>query len=279
MADSSELTVQSTVTLSSGHKLPRLGFGVFQNSDATPAILEAFKIGYRQVDTAQFYRNEAQVGEAVRKSGLKRSDVFITTKIMSGNHGYHSTQRGIADSLARMKFDYIDLFLIHDPLSGTQRRLETYKALSEARAAGKINSVGVSNYGIKHLEEIRTAGYELPSVNQIELHPFNQQTEIVKYCKENNIVVQAYCPLVHGKMDHPIILGLAAKHKRDPAQILVRWSLQKGFVPLPKSSRAARIQSNADVYDFELDVDDMRKMESLDRGKAGSISWNPVAAP
>ncbi|KAF9482188.1 Aldo/keto reductase [Pholiota conissans] len=275
----SELALQSTVTLSSGHKMPLLGFGVFQNSDATPSVLEALKIGYRHVDTAQYYRNEAQVGEAVRKSGLNRSDVFITTKIMSNNHGYHSTQRGIADSLARMKFDYIDLFLIHDPLSGTQRRLETYQALLEAKATGRINSVGVSNYGVKHLEEIKTAGYELPSVNQIELHPFNQQTDIVKYCREHNIIVQAYCPLVHGKMNHPIILDLASKYKRDPAQILVRWSLQKGFVPLPKSERPARIESNANVYDFDLDVDDIHKLDNLNRGKAGSISWNPVDAP
>jgi len=280
MADNSKkLTLQSAVTLSSGHSMPLLGFGVFQNNNAEPSTLEAFKVGYRHIDSAQLYQNEGQVADAVRKSGLNRSDVFITTKIMSRNHGYDSTKRGINSSLAQMKFDYIDLFLIHDPLSGKARRLETYKALAEAKQAGKIKTIGVSNYGVRHLEELKAAGYEKPSVNQIELHPFNQQRDIVKYCKDNDIVVQAYCPLVHGQMDHPVILEVSSKYNREPAQVLVRWSLQKGYVPLPKSARASRIKSNANVYDFELAEEDMQKLDSLDQGKEGSISWNPVDAP
>ncbi|KDR75170.1 hypothetical protein GALMADRAFT_226827 [Galerina marginata CBS 339.88] len=258
--------------------MPLLGFGVFQNQNATPSVVEAFKAGYRHVDSAQVYRNEAQVGEAVRQSGLDRVDLFITTKCVSKTHGYESTKSGLDQSLAKMQFDYVDLFLIHDPLSGKDRRLPTYKALLEGKATGKIKAVGVSNYGVKHMEEIKEAGYELPDVNQIELHPLCQQKPIVKYCQENNIIVQAYCPIIRGRMDNPVIQEVAIKHTRDPAQILIRWSLQKGYVPLPKSATPSRIRSNADVYDFELDKEDMQKLDALDLGKAGSISWNPVDA-
>ncbi|KAG6812022.1 hypothetical protein H0H92_004684 [Tricholoma furcatifolium] len=205
----------------------------------------------RHVDSAQVYRNEAHVGEAT--------------------HGYESTLKGVDTSLSKFNLDYIDLFLIHDPFSGTERRLATYQALQEAKTAGKIKTVGVSNYGIKHLEEIRNAGFPMPSVNQIE-------RPIVSYCRDNNIVVQAYCPIIRGKMDHPVITELATKYDRDPAQILIRWSLQKGFVPLPKSATPARIHSNAQVYDFELADEDVAALDALDRGKDGAVSWNPVDA-
>lgn len=259
--------------------MPLLGFGVFQNFIATPSVLEAFKAGYRHVDSAQAYHNEAQVGEAVKESGIDREDLFITTKCVSRTHGYSSTLRGVDESLAKFGFDYIDLFLIHDPMSGPERRLETYKALQECREAGKIRAVGVSNYNVKHLEEIKSLGYEMPSVNQIELHPFCQQKPIVSYCRENSIVVQAYCPIIRGKMDHPVILEVVKKYNRDPAQILLRWSLQKGFVPLPKSATPDRIHSNTLLYDFALDQDDMTKLDGLDKGKEGAVSWNPVDFP
>ncbi|KAG6873413.1 hypothetical protein C0995_015838 [Termitomyces sp. Mi166 len=274
----SGLTITSTVKLSSGYLMPLLGFGVYQNYTTRDSVLEAFKAGYRHVDSAQVYRNEADVGEAVRDCGLPREDLFITTKCVSKTHGYESTLKGVDASLAKFKFDYIDLFLIHDPYSGTERRLATYKALQEAKAAGKIRTVGVSNYGIKHLEEIRDAGFPMPSVNQIELHPFCQQRPIVSYCREHGIVVQAYCPIIRGKMDHPTITEIANKYNRDPAQILIRWSLQKGFVPLPKSATPSRIHSNTKVYNFELKEEDVAALDALDRGKDGAVSWNPVDA-
>ncbi|KAF6766047.1 Aldo/keto reductase [Ephemerocybe angulata] len=259
------LTIKSSVRLSSGYLLPLLGFGVYRNTQrAKESVLEAFRAGYRHVDSAQTYRNEVD-------SGIPREEVFITTKIGSSSHGYANTVR-------RFKFDYVDLFLIHDPLSGKTKRLETYKALLEARKAGKIRSVGVSNYGIHHLEEIKDAGYEKPSVNQIELHPFCQQKPIVKYCQEKGIVVEAYCPLIEGRMDHPVIQEIAKELKRDPAQVLIRWSLQKGFVPLPKSATPSRIRSNADVFNFELSKEDMDKLDRLDKGSDGAVSWNPVDA-
>ncbi|KAJ7594328.1 NADP-dependent oxidoreductase domain-containing protein [Mycena floridula] len=260
--------------------MPLLGFGVYQNYDAKPSTMHALKSGYRHVDSAQVYRNESEVGEAIRDSGdlVKREDLFITTKCVSKTHGYEKTLKGVDESLVRFGLDYIDLFLIHDPLSGSRKRLETYKALLEAKKAGKIRSVGVSNYNVKHLEEIANAGYEKPSVNQIELHPFCQQRPIVSYCQERSIVIQAYCPIIRGKMDHKAITKLAEKYNRDPAQILLRWSLQKGFVPLPKSVQNARIESNTNLYDFSLTQEDMESLDALDRGKEGAISWNPVYA-
>ncbi|KAF8635223.1 hypothetical protein AX17_003998 [Amanita inopinata Kibby_2008] len=256
--------------------MPILGFGVYQNYTTKQSCLEAFNAGYRHVDSAQVYRNEAHVGEAVRESGLQRQDLFITTKCVSKFHGYESTLKGIDESLARFKFDYIDLFLIHDPLSGSEKRLATYKALLAGKEAGKIRTVGVSNYGIHHLEEIRNSGFEMPAVNQIELHPFCQQRPIVDYCRKNDIVIEAYCPLIRGNMSHPTITRLAAKYDRDPAHILIRWSLQKGFVPLPKSATPRRIHSNAQVFDFILTDEDMVNLDDLDKGEEGAVSWNPV---
>ncbi|QRV81010.1 aldo/keto reductase family protein [Ceratobasidium sp. AG-Ba] len=225
------------------------------------------------------YRNEEAVGKAVKESGLKREDLFITTKCASRSHGYDKTLAGVDASLAKFGFDYIDLFLIHDPLSGPQKRLETYKALLECKAKGKIRDVGVSNFGVKHLEELKKAGYETPAINQIELHPWCQQKDIVAYCKENEIVVQAYCPLVRGqKWGDPVLKGLAEKHNVSASQVLVRWSLQKGYVPLPKSTHEDRIASNANVYGFELSAEDMASLDALDEGSRGAISWNPVNA-
>ncbi|KAE9388080.1 Aldo/keto reductase [Gymnopus androsaceus JB14] len=263
-------SISSTVKLSSGHDMPILGFGVFRNYDAKPACIAAFKAGYRHIDSAQTYRNEDAVGEAVRESGLERSDVFITTKCVSGDHGYDLTLRGVDWSLQQFGFDYIDLFLIHDPMSGTEKRLATYKALLECKVAGKIRTVGVSNYNVKHLEEIHIAGYEMPAVNQIELHPICQQKSIVEYCEKHSIIVQAYCPIVFA--------SIAAKHRREPAANFIRWSLQKGYIPLPKSATPSRIHSNAQIFDFELDTDDMIRLDALNRGKAGAVSWNPVDA-
>ncbi|KIY74251.1 Aldo/keto reductase [Cylindrobasidium torrendii FP15055 ss-10] len=272
--------LSATLKLPSGYVIPRVGFGVYQNSDAVPAVLEAFKAGYRHIDSAQAYHNEAQVGKAFRQSGLKREDVYITSKINSPDHGYVRTLKGVDASLEEFSFDYLDLYLIHSPLSGRDLRLATYKALVEAKAAGKLKSIGVSNYGIKHIEEIRDAGYELPSVNQIELHPFCQQRQIVKYCVANNIAVEAYCPIMRGqRFDHPILVKISKKHDKDIAQILIRWSLQRDYIPLPKSATPSRIQSNFQVFDWELDVADMDELNGLDLGKDGAVSWNPVDAP
>ncbi|TBU38789.1 Aldo/keto reductase [Dichomitus squalens] len=272
------LAVTSLIRLSTGYDMPRLGFGVYQNYATHDSVLEALRAGYKLVDTAQAYRNEAGVGSALRASGLPREEVFLTTKCISKTHGYEKTSHAVDVSLERLGVDYIDLFLIHDPFKGRDLRLETYRALLDAQRARKIRTVGVSNFGIKHLEELRNAGLKTPSVNQIELHPFCQQRPIVAYCHEQGIVVQAYSPLVRGQLDHAVFEQLAHKHKRDPAQILLRWSLQKGYVPLPKSAKTTRIRSNADLYNFSLDVEDIELLDGLDKGKDGAVTWNPVDA-
>ncbi|EIM90875.1 Aldo/keto reductase [Stereum hirsutum FP-91666 SS1] len=276
----STLSLSSAVKLPSGYMMKLLGFGVYKNYDAKPSCLEALAAGYRHIDSAQMYRNEAEVGEAIRASGIPREDVFVTTKIESKDHGYENTLKGVDESLKRFGFDYIDLFLIHDPFSGPEKRIATYKALLKSRDEGKIRTVGVSNFGIKHLEEIVSSGLELPAVNQLEIHPFCQQRPIVKWCRDHGVVIEAYCPVIRGKMDDPVFLDIARKHgNRDPAQILIRWSLQHGYVPLPKSATPARIRSNANLYDFSLDEEDMERIDALDKGDAGAISWNPIHAP
>ncbi|KAI0780273.1 Aldo/keto reductase [Fomes fomentarius] len=273
-----KLSLTSTVKLPSGYEIPQLGLGVYKNDDPKPAVLAALKHGYRHIDSAQMYRNEAKVGEALRESGIPREQVFITSKIDSGNHGYEKTLAAVDESLNSFKFDYIDLMLLHSPLSGKERRLEAWRALIEARNKGKLRTIGVSNFGVRHLEEIREAGLETPSVNQIELHPLCQQKEIVAHAKKHNIVIEAYCPLIRTHWTDTIV-DVGRKYGKDPAQALVRWSLERGFIPLPKSSNPERVVSNADVYDFELSADDLATLDALDRGKDGAVSWNPVDAP
>ncbi|EIN09065.1 Aldo/keto reductase [Punctularia strigosozonata HHB-11173 SS5] len=272
-------SLTTTVKLSSGYEMPTLGLGVYQNDDCVPACLAALKHGYRHIDSARMYRNEAQVGQAVRQSGVPREEIFVTTKVYDPEHGYESTKRAVQSSLSNFRFDYIDLYLIHSPLSGKERRLETYRALLDLKKEGKIRTVGVSNYGPKHLDEIKAAGLEAPSVNQVELHPFCQQKPIVEYCEKHGIVVQAYSPLVRAKrMDNPILGELSKKYKKDPAQILIRWSLQHNLVVLPKSSQPSRVVSNAEVFDFNIDKDDLEKLDALDQGSKGAVTWNPVDA-
>jgi len=273
--------LSTTVKLSSGYMMPVIGLGVYQNSSCVPACEAALRHGYRHIDTAQVYRNEADVGKSVAAAhayGVKREDVFVTTKVIHNSHGHAATLRTVEESLQKLGFSYVDLYLIHSPLSGKAKRLETYKALLEKRDEGKIRSVGVSNYGVKHLEEIREAGMETPTVNQIELHPLCQQKPIVDYCNKHGIVVQAYCPIIRGDFSNPVLQEVSQHVNKHPSQVLVRWSIQRGFVPLPKSEKPSRVISNVDIFDFELSPEDMAKLDALDKGDAGAISWNPVHA-
>jgi len=232
----------------------------------------------RHIDSARAYRNEAQVGDAVRESGIPREDVFITSKINRISGGYQSCLDDIDDSLKTFGFDYLDLFLIHSAYGGKTVRLEAWKALLAAKKAGKLRSVGVSNYNVKHLEEISGAGLELPSVNQIELHPFCQQKTIVDYCRSRGIIIQAYTPLIRGQFENPVLQELSQKYGKDPAQILIRWSLHHSFVPLPKSQNLDRVRSNIDVFDFEMSREDVQRLDELDCGKDGAVTWNPIDA-
>ncbi|KAI0728263.1 Aldo/keto reductase [Fomitopsis betulina] len=288
MADIEETHIlRAGVKLPSGHTIPALGFGVAFGFDKAgrdprtltkPAVLEAIKVGLRHFDTARMYNNEDHLGEAIKESGIPRAELFITTKVDGAFHGHDKTVTSVNDSLQRLGLDYVDLVLLHDPLSGKTRRLEAYKALLDLKAQGKIRDAGVSNYGVKHLEEIVAAGYELPAVNQLEIHPFCQQRPIVAYCKARNIGIEAYCPLVRGKLDDPVVVKIAKRLDKDPAQILIKWPLQHGFIPLPMSSSPSRIKSNSDVFNFTLSDSDVAELDGLDQGSAGAISWNPVDA-
>ncbi|KAI0373477.1 Aldo/keto reductase [Pilatotrama ljubarskyi] len=265
------LSLSATVRLSSGYEMPILGLGVFENDDCVPACLAALKCGYRHIDSARYYKNEDQVGQAIRQSGIPREQIFVTSKVYDPEHGYEKTLAAVDDSLKKLGYG--------NPLSGKEKRLETWRALVDSKKAGKLRSIGVSNYSGKHIDEIREAGLELPSVNQIELHPFCQQRPIVEYCMANGIIVQAYSPLVRGKLDDPMFAELAKKYNKNAGQIAIRWSLQHGFVPLPKSARPERVESNAQVFDFEISPEDMAKLDRLDKGKEGAVTWNPVDAP
>jgi len=273
------LSITSTAKLLSGYDIPLLGLGVYQNDECKPACEAALKHGYVHIDSAQMYGNEAQVGAAIKATGIDREKVFVTSKVNARQgQSVQQTLSGVETSLQRFGFPYFDLFLIHSPLAGKKIRLETYKALLQKRDEGKIRSVGVSNYAVPHLEEIVEAGLELPTVNQVELHPFCQQRPIVEYCQAKGIMVEAYCPLVRGAFSNPVLQRIVKKTGRTPAQVLVRWSLQKGLVPLPKSSNPTRIAENADVYGWTLSPEDMEALDGLDQGDDGAISWNPTHA-
>ncbi|KAG6914690.1 hypothetical protein DXG01_015935 [Tephrocybe rancida] len=233
------------------------------------------------------YRNEDQVGAAVKASGIPRESLWITSSPRSRKLTFeiaskvadkgNMTTASLNSSLKKLDLGYIDLYLIHSGHGGKGVRLQTYQTLLEYAGPDKpLRSIGVSNYGVKHLEEIREAGLPTPTVNQIELHPFCQQKPIVEYCKKHGIAVQAYCPLVRGDFSDPVIQQVAKEVNKSPAQVLSRWSIQRGFVPLPKSSDPARVVSNADIYDFQLSDAQMAKLDALDRGSGGSVSWNPV---
>ncbi|OAV92730.1 hypothetical protein PTTG_02519 [Puccinia triticina 1-1 BBBD Race 1] len=272
------LSPNSYVTLNSGHRMPVVGFGLYKATDAANSCKEALKVGYTHIDSARHYENESAVGEVLRDCGKDRDAVFLTTKVKAPEHGYETCKNAVIDSVTYPKPDRWDLILLHDPTAGSQKRIESYKALAEALKEGKTKSIGVSNFGVHHLQELEAANVgPLPAVNQVELHPWCQQRWIVDYCKAKGILIEAYCPIVRGKyMDHPTVVSICNKVGKTGAQVLIRWSLQHGFVPLPKSDKAERIQENFDVFSFELDSESMAQLDSLDQGDAGAISWNPT---
>ncbi|KAF2740491.1 Aldo/keto reductase [Polyplosphaeria fusca] len=273
------LTITSILPLkNSSHGIPALGFGVYQSPPPTcvQSCQAAFRAGYRHVDTAQYYANESSVGRALIESKIPRSDFFITSKILSPGTDVDSTYRKIEESVLKLDSvnGYVDLYLIHSPNGGTEARQLMWKALILAKENGLVRDIGVSNYGIGHIEEMKDIDpkHWPPVVNQIELHPWCQQREIVEYCKGKGIVIEAYCPLVRNqKSENKILTSIATKHQSTPNRVLVRYCLQKGWVPLPKSDTPTRIASNADVYGIALDDEDMQKLDALDQGREGAI--------
>jgi diketogulonate reductase-like aldo/keto reductase len=260
--------------LTSGTRIPQVGLGVWKarGKSSQDAVAAALRLGYRHVDTAQAYGNEQEVGEAIRTSGLKREEVFVTTKLWNADQGYDSALRAFDASLARLGFDYVDLYLLHWPVAG--KRLDSWRALEKLHSEGRARAIGVSNFLVPHLEELLAHAKVPPSVDQIEVHPFLQQRETRAFCAAKKIVVEAYSPLTHGTlMDHAAITKVARTVKKSNAQVLLRWGIQHGMVVLPKSVNAGRIAENADVFGFELGAPEMRILDDLDEGHA--TGWDP----
>jgi 2,5-diketo-D-gluconate reductase A len=263
------------ITLNDGKTIPQLGFGVWQvpNGAVTEAVQTAIKAGYRSIDTAQGYGNEAGVGKAIAESGVPREELFITSKLRTRDQGYDSTLKSLMGTLDRMGLDYLDLFLIHWPVPAHDRYSDTWKAFVQLQRDGRIRSIGVSNFLPEYLDRIIGDTGVTPAINQIEVHPEFQQLDVRAFHDQHDIAIESYSPLGSGSgiLDNAVIGGIAKKHGKSPAQAILRWHLQQGLIVIPKSVHAERIQANIDVFDFELDEDDMAAIGKLDRpdGKTG----------
>jgi 2,5-diketo-D-gluconate reductase A len=250
-------------------QIPQLGFGVFQvpPEDTADIATRALLAGYRHIDTAAGYRNEAGVGQAIHAAGLDRSEVFITTKVHNDDHGYEQAKHAAAASLEKLESGHIDLLLIHWPVPSKDRYVETWKALIELQQEGVARAIGVSNFQPAHLERIIRETGVTPAINQVELHPYFQQQGLRREHEDLGIVTEAWSPLAQGKvLDDPVITDIADAHGKTPGQIVIRWHLQLGNVVIPKSATQERIESNADVFDFHLTDDQMASIEALDAG-------------
>ncbi|HET9530400.1 MAG TPA: aldo/keto reductase [Blastocatellia bacterium] len=267
------------IRLNNGVNISALGLGVYQaesGRETERAVLDALDLGYRHIDTAKAYGNEKDVGRAIKKSGIPREEVFITTKLWNTDHGYDQTKRAFDESRSDLGVDYIDLYLIHWPVEGL--RGESWRAMVELLERGDCRSIGVSNYTINHLEELLASSSIVPAVNQVEFSPFLYQRELLRFCRQKGIQLEAYSPLTQGKrLDHPTLVALARKHGKTPAQILIRWAIEHDLVVIPKSVRRSRIEENADVFDFSIVREDMALLDSLDEGFR--TCWDPTDAP
>lgn len=253
--------------MNDGRSMPGLGFGTWElgREEARRSVAEALETGYRLIDTAKIYGNEEEVGEAVRHSILARDEVFVTTKLWTGDQGYESALVALDASLDRLGLEYVDLYLIHWPGHDPKRRADSWRALVEAQKLGKTKSIGVSNYMIEHLKELFDSSAVVPAVNQIQFHPFVYQgrKELLEFCKKHGIVFEAYSPLAKGRLDDRTLSSIGEKYGKTAAQVMIRWAIQHGTVPLPRSSQVSHIQQNFEVFDYELSSDDMDKINNI----------------
>lgn len=261
-----ENPLQSTIRLNNGVEMPRLGLGTFQSErgeETQNAVRWALEAGYRHIDTAAIYGNEADVGKAIRESGVAREEIFITTKLWNGDQAYEKALRAYDQSIRLLGVDQVDLYLVHWPIRGT--RQEAWRALLKLYEEGRVRAIGVSNYTVRHLKELLADSPVLPAVNQFEVHAFNTRLELVGFCQSHGIVPESYSPLSRGhKLSDPRLAAIAARYGKSPAQMLIRWVLQHDMVVIPKSVRRERIVENADVFDFAIAPADMQALDGLD---------------
>ena len=257
----------STTALHNGVTMPWLGLGVYKVSDGADveqAVHAALEVGYRSVDTATFYGNEAGVGRAIADSSLSREEIFVTSKLWNDDHGYDAALRAFDASMAKLGFEYLDLYLIHWPLPRKDLYRETWKALERLYRDGRVRAIGVSNFTEHHLDRLMTECEVKPMVNQVEYHPRLTQESLLGYCKEHEIQLEAWSPLMRAKIfDNPTLREIAERHEKSVAQVVLRWDLQNGVVTIPKSVNPSRIASNAQVFDFELSTEDMARISEL----------------
>ncbi|MBT2690610.1 aldo/keto reductase [Bacillus sp. ISL-47] len=260
-----QLSLTSTVTLANGVKMPKIGLGVFKvekEDELLTAVNAAIETGYRSIDTASIYGNEEWVGKAIRQSGLKREELFITSKVWNADQGYEETLQAFNTSMVKMGLDFLELYLIHWPVEG--KYADTWRALEQLYWEGKIKAIGVSNFQVHHLEELLKTAEIKPMINQIELHPKLSQKEICSFAARHDMQIEAWAPLMQGGLfENEVLNGLAKKHGKSIAQIILRWHLQNDIIIIPKSTKPYRIKENADLFGFELSAEDISLIDSL----------------
>ncbi|MFS0656112.1 aldo/keto reductase [Bacillus sp. 179-C3.3 HS] len=270
-------SLNDTVTLNNGVEMPWFGLGVFKVEDGNQvvdAVTAAIRNGYRSIDTAAVYKNETGVGKAIKESGVKREDLFITSKVWNADQGYDKTLAAFDASLNRLGLDYLDLYLIHWPGPNAATFKDTWRALEKLYKDGKVRAIGVSNFHVHHLEELLKDAEVVPAVNQVEFHPKLTLQELRQYAKEKGIQIEAWSPLMQGKLlDHEVLKEIASRHDKTVAQVILRWDLQSGVVTIPKSINEERIKQNADIFDFELSEEDMEKINALNNDER--VGSNP----
>ena len=269
--------VEKFMLLSNGVKIPSIGFGTYKSGDdeeTAKIIKNALNLGYKMIDTASFYNNEVGIGNGIKESGIKREDLFLVTKLWNDDHGYDKTIEAFNKSLNNLQVDYIDLYLIHWP---NKLNAETWRAFEHLYETGKVKAIGVCNFKVEHLEELKKTAKIMPMVNQVEIHPFSTKNNIINYCKDNNIKVVAWSPISRGRvLSNDLMIDLSQKYKKSIVQIVLRWHMQKGVIPIPKSSNENRIKENIDIFDFEISSEDMKAIDSLDEGYDMSVTTPPL---
>lgn len=268
--------VEKFMLLSNGVKIPSIGFGTYKSGDdeeTAKIIKNALNLGYKMIDTASFYNNEVGIGNGIKESGIDRKDIFIVTKLWNDDHGYDKTIEAFNNSLKRLQVEYLDLYLIHWP---NKLNAETWRAFEDLYKAGKVKAIGVCNFKIGHLEELKKTAKIMPMVNQVEVHPQSSKNEMLNYCIENNIQLIAWSPIMRGKLfTNELMLNLSEKYQKSVAQVILRWHIQRGVIPIPKSSNKTRIKENLNVFDFEISNEDMKSIYMLNEGNNASITGVP----